>query len=97
MNVVICVHPGSSGRFMFKAPDDLKLSAGDFVLCNTKREPMAIAMCITDSFEPKDPDRIAQLWGSSTKGLRPVIGRLEPVMFAYEPAEEPDPADDSFD
>lgn len=97
MNVVVCVHPNSSGRYLFRVPDAVQLKAGDMVLCNTKHDPMAIAMCITDSFKPANPERISALWGSNTKGMRPVIGKLVPEMYAYEPAEEADPAEDLLD
>jgi len=97
MNVVICVHPNSSGRYMFKVPENVQLRAGDIVTCSTKRDQKAIAMCVTDSFTPGDPEMIARLWGSNVKGMRPVTARLNPEAFVYEPAEESDPAEEAFD
>ena len=95
MNVVICAHPNTSGLYMFKVPDAVTLRAGDYVLCQTKRDSMAIAMCLTDSFKPDAPEKIAAIWGSNIRGMRPIIGKLVPEMYAYEPAEEQDPADDT--
>ena len=94
MNVVVVVHPGSPTKYMFKVPDAVQLHAGDMVLCNTKPNPCAIGMCVTDSFVPVDPASIAKLWGSSVEGMRPVIGKLNPEMYDIEPAKE---ADDEYD
>lgn len=94
MNVVVVAHQGTSGKYMFKVPDAVQLRAGDIVLCNTKLNPRAIGMCVTDSFVPADPASIAKLWGSSVEGMRPVIGKLNPEMYDYEPANE---ADDEYD
>jgi len=96
MNVVLVAHPNASGKFMFKVPEDVKLRAGDLVLCNTKRDGKAIGLCLTDSFIPDDPEKIASLWGSNVKGMRPVIGKLNPEMYAYDPPEETDPAESFF-
>lgn len=91
MNIVICAHPNSSGRFLFRVPEDVKLRAGDLVLCDTRRDHSAIAMCLTDSFKPSEPEKIAAIWGSNVDSMRPVIAKLNPEMYVYDPPKEQDP------
>lgn len=88
MNVVVCKHPNDNGKYLFEVPKDEALFAGDYVLVSTKKSPSEIALCITDSFVPEDPEAIAKLWGSNTKTICPVVAKLYKDEFVYEAKAE---------
>ena len=89
VNVVVCVHPNDSGRYVFRVPDvsERKLNVGDRVLVDTKRGPGQMAQCITPQFRIAD-FQLKEYYGVEVKNLRPVTAYLQPVVFANVMAEE---------
>ena len=76
MNLVVISHPNVSGKYLFQVPNGVSLKAGCIVVCATSKDPAAIGICATDSFETADPEKIAGLWNTTVKQLKPVTGHL---------------------
>ena len=85
MKFVIVKHPGDSGKYLFRVPKKVFLSAGDRVVCNTVRGNDQLGICCCDSFL-SDPEIICPLFGTTEKNLRYVTGKVEYDMF--DPDEE---------
>ena len=83
VNVVVCVHPNDSGRYVFRAPDNLEMDlvVGDRVLVDTKKGPGQVAQCITPQFRIAD-FQLKEFYGVDVNNLRPVTAYLHPVVCA---------------
>ena len=85
--IVVVKHPNCGTPYTFKVPKDVDLEVGEYVLCNTKRSKCEIGQCITPSFEIIEP-KLQSFYGRTVDQLQPVVGRLKPQMFIFEPAGE---------
>ena len=83
IKIVQVKHPGCGVVYTFEAPESNELSPGEWVFCETKRNPMEIGQCITPSFFVNEV-QLRTLYNITLKNLKPVIGRLKPEMFVYE-------------
>ena len=82
--VVIVKHPNCNAPYTFKVPKNMRLDPGDYVLCKTKKSDVPqIARCITPSFEIMET-HLKELYGILPQHLKPIVGVLHPVMYAYE-------------
>lgn len=86
--VVTVKHPNCNVPYTFEVPETLDLTVGEYVLCNTKTSNyLQVARCITPSFEILGI-QLKEMYGIQPKNLRPVVGLLKPVMYAYRNREE---------
>ena len=92
MNMVVCRHPGDSGKYLFKMPEDVAIDAGTLVTVETKRGKQP-AQCITSSFHA-DPTVICPLWNTTPEYMKKIISFLvqhdlewpeEEIPFTDEP------------
>lgn len=81
VKVVIIRHQNDCGWYTFRVPDDIVLSAGDAVLCDTSKGRGQVGYCVTDSYWI-DTDKLGPLLDvSSVKKLKPVTALLKPIYF----------------
>ena len=79
--VVVVKHPNCGVPYTFEVPEDVELSIGDYVLCDTKKSNIPqIAKCITPSFYILGI-QLNELYNIHPKNLRPIVGWLKPIMF----------------
>ena len=92
MNIIVCRHPGDSGKYMFKVPEDITIDAGTLLKVETGRGEQP-AQAITSSFKA-DPEIICPLWGTQPKKMKRVLSYL--LENALEWPEESDPQETAF-
>jgi hypothetical protein len=62
----------------------MQLKVGDFVLCKTKKSDIPqVGQCITPSFMILEC-QLKEFYGILPRNLSPIVGVLNPVMYAYE-------------
>lgn len=82
VKIVVVKHQNCNGKFVFKVPDQIDLSVGEYILCNTIRKLGEVGECTTPSFEINER-QLREFYGVGIANLAPVIGRLKPRMFVY--------------
>lgn len=88
--VVTVKHPNCGVPYTFEVPKNLVLNVGDYVLCKTKTSQFPqVAQCITPSFEILGY-QLVKLYEIVPKNLKPVVGVLTPVMYAFTEEKEDD-------
>ena len=86
-NFVIVKHLVDSGKYLFQVPKGVNLSAGDEVICDTKRRNNEPGVCCCDSFLA-DPEVVCELFGTQPGKMKYVTGRIVYERFAEEINEE---------
>ena len=86
-NLVIVKHIQDNGKYLFKVPKGISLSAGDKVVCDTSRGTDQLAVCCCDSFLA-DEKMMCQLFGTQVEKMRYVTGRIEVDKFTEALNEE---------
>lgn len=88
MNIVVCMHPGDNGKYIFKVPPDVTIDAGTLVRVETSRG-IQPAQCLTASFYALAED-ICPLWGTKPERMKRVLSVLleNYVTWPDEPREE---------
>ena len=81
MNMIVCRHPGDSGKYLFRAPENCELDAGVLVKVETRRGDQP-AQTITSTFRA-DPDVICPLWGTTPKEMKRVLSALHESVLEY--------------
>ena len=81
IKIVIVKHPNCGNHYTFKVQDDVKLEAGDFVICQTKSNPKAIGQCITPSFFISE-ELLQDFYNVTKSSLKPVVGWMKPILFS---------------
>ena len=82
--IVTLKHPNNNNPFTFRVPPNLDLKPGDFVLCNTSKSDIPqVGKCITPSFMLLEC-QLREFYGIAPHNLSPVVGILQPKMYAYE-------------
>ena len=85
--VVTVKHQNCNVPYTFAVPETLALEPGNYVLCDTKTSDIPqVAKCITPSFHILGI-QLKEMYGIQPKNLRPVVGILKPVMYAFEAGE----------
>ena len=87
VKVVIVHHQNNATHYTFKVPEKVDLEAGDIILCDTSIGKNQVGYCITPSYYVPE-DSVWDMFGVSPARLKPVTGRLQPVMFIYEHTKE---------
>ena len=78
INIVLVKHPGDGKQYTFQVPDNIQLSVGDYVLCNTVRGSEQVGQCISPSFVVGEW-QLPRFFGvQSLKNLKCVTHRLIP-------------------
>ena len=88
-NYVIIKHLTDSGKFLFRVPKKVALSAGDTVTCDTCRGGNQLGVCCCDSFLA-NPDVVEPLFGTQSSKMRYVTGRVEFDRFTEAKEDEDD-------
>ena len=93
MNMVVVRHPESTGRYLFKVPEDVTFDAGTLVMCETCRGEQP-GVCVTASFNAV-PEEICKLWGTSPKQMKRILAYMlrSELEWPDEPKQE-SPVDD---
>ena len=78
---------GDSGKYLFRVPKGVYLSAGDQVICDTAKGKDQPGVCCCDNFNA-DPEVVCPLFGTQPEKLKFVTGRIEYTRFAEEINEE---------
>lgn len=86
-NFVIVKHFDDSGKYLFKVPKGVYLSAGDRVICDTVRGKDQAGVCCCDVFRA-EPEVICPLFGTVPERIKYVTGRIEYIHFDMEINEE---------
>lgn len=86
-NFVIVKHMENSGKFLFRVPKGVSLSAGDKIVCDTSRGNDQLGVCCCDSFLARS-EVVMPLFGTSEKQMRFVTGKVEYEKFAIAQGEE---------
>jgi len=81
MNMVVCRHPGDSGKYIFRIPDECEIDVGSLVRVQTKRG-LQPAQCITGSFKA-DPNVVCALWGTTPGKMQKVVSVLYESVLNY--------------
>ena len=82
--IVTVKHPNCGIQYTFEVPDALDLEPGNWVLCETKRSNIPqVAQCVTPSFRILGI-QLKELYGIQPKNLRPVVGKLKPIMYPLQ-------------
>lgn len=84
---VIIKHIQDNGKYLFKVPKNVHLSAGDKIVCETCRGSDQLGVCCCDSFVA-DEEMMCGFFGTQTNKLRYVTGRVEYDKF--DPEDEDD-------
>lgn len=87
IKVVIIHHQNNRRQFTFRVPESVDIEAGDIVLCDTSMGKGQVGYCITPSYYVPE-EKVQDLLNVSPKNLKPIVGRLTPVMFMYEVPDE---------
>lgn len=83
VRIVIIHHPNDQRHFTFSVPEGINLYPGDIVLCDTSMGKNQVGHCITPSYT-MDEAKLPELLGVTKAKLKPVKGKLVPVMFDEE-------------
>lgn len=86
-NFVIIKHMEGSGKFLFRVPKGVSLSAGDKIVCDTRCGNDQLGVCCCDSFLAR-PEVIMPLFGTSEKQMKFVTGKVEYEKFAIAQGDE---------
>ena len=92
MNMIICRHPGDTGKYLFKVPESVTIDAGTLVKVETTRGVQP-AQCITSSFTA-DPEVICPLWNTTPVRMKRVLSYL--LENALEWPDGPDIQEKTF-
>ena len=92
MNMIVCRHPGDSGKYIFMVPEDVSIDVGTLLNVETGRGTQP-AQAITGSFHA-DPEIICPMWGTQPKKMKRVLSYL--LENALEWPEEPVVLDDDL-
>ena len=92
MNMVVCRHPGDSGKYIFKVPDSVELDAGVLVKVETARGEQP-AQTLTGTFRA-DPKVICPMWGTQPSKMKRVISFLHESLLEWP--DEPDIQEQAF-
>ena len=95
MNIVVCRHPGDSGKYIFKVPEDVSIDAGTLLKVETGRGVQP-AQAITSSFKA-DPEIICPLWGTQPKKMKKVLSYLLENAIEWPEDQEDIPFSDLDD
>lgn len=87
IKIVIIKHPNCGVQFVFQAPEGVPFNVGDYVLCRTKKSSSEIGRCITPAFWINE-EQLLNFYGRTFKDLKPVVGKMEIMMFDAKPEEE---------
>lgn len=86
-NFVIIRHMQDSGKYLFRVPNGISLSAGDKIVCDTARGTDQMGECCCDSFAA-EPEMMCRIFGTQVKKLRFVTGKVEYERFEIAKGEE---------
>ena len=86
MNMIVCRHPGDSGKFLFRLPEDITMDPNVYVTVETKRGNQP-AKTVTPSFHA-DPDVICPLWGTQPKMMTRVLSWMNESRIPWPEQEE---------
>lgn len=82
--IVIVKHPNCNTPYTFSVPENINLSAGDYVLCDTKSHKYPqVGHCMTPSYFVEE-DVLIGLLHISPENLRPVVAHMDLVWHREE-------------